>query len=290
MGKELEGSLGKLATMKVLILGSTGMLGSMVLDYLSTKSLDITAPLRKDLDKVRFDKYDYIINCIGIIKQKLTDPKKAILINSLFPYTIAEKAPRAKIIQIATDCVYSGRKGNYTEDDEFDPTDIYGKTSSLGEVEAKNFYNIRTSIVGPDRNSKVSLLEWFLSQKKRATVKGYVYHFWNGITTLHFAKLCYALIKKKRRIPNHLHFVPADIVSKHELLTIFADKFDRKDIRIKEFQTDVGINRSLHTIHGEVNNGLWKDMGYKSPLSIEQMVGELAEYIKNRNFYETPKR
>lgn len=272
--------------MKILILGSTGMLGSMVLDFLSTKDLEITAPSRKDLDRVCFDEYDYIVNCIGIIKQKFDEPKEVVLVNSLFPYIISEKAPKASIIQIATDCVYSGKKGQYTENDEHDPLDIYGKTKSLGEVKAKNFYNIRTSIIGPDRRSKVSLLEWFLSQKKNAVVKGYTNHRWNGITTLHFAKLCYVIIKKKRSIPNHLHFVPADIVSKYMLLEIISEKFDRKDLHIKKTRADDEVDRSLRTIHRETVCDLWKDMGYNSPLSIKTMVEELAKYIKDRNFYE----
>jgi len=260
---------------KVLILGSTGMLGSMVLDYLSTKNLNIDAPLRKDLDEVKYNKYDYIINCIGIIKQKLTDPEEAIRINSLFPYELSRKAPKAKIIQIATDCVFSGNRGSYLEADPHDATDIYGKTKSLGEVNAKNFYNIRTSIIGFDKK-KVSLLSWFLSKKK---VKGYVNHYWNGITTLHFAKLCYAIIKKNIKIPNLIHFIPANEVSKHELLHIIAKKF-KKRIKIEKVINDILVDRTLSTMYGGVGAKLWKDMGYKNPPTIERMVGELARYVK----------
>ena len=259
--------------MKVLILGSTGMLGSMVLDYFSKKDLDIVAPLRGELDTIHYNKYDYIINCIGVIKQKLTDPKEAILINSLFPYTLSEKAPKAKIIQIATDCVFSGKKGHYTEDDAHDALDVYGKTKSLGEVEAKNFYNIRTSIIGIEPNSKVSLLGWFLSQPKNANVNGYTNHYWNGITTFHFAKLCYAIIEKKREIPNNLHFVPKDVVNKYKLLKIFSEKFKRKDIYIEKFEADFH-DRSLSTIY-EVNDALWRDMGYEASLTIEDMIQDM---------------
>ncbi len=259
--------------MKILILGSTGMLGSMVLSFLSKRDLDITAPSREELDNTDFNKHDYIINCIGIIKQKLDDPKEAILVNSILPYTISEKAPEAKIIQIATDCVFSGEEGFRTETDEHDPLDVYGKTKSLGEVEAKNFYNIRTSIVGPDKNSKASLLEWFLSQKKNTVVNGYTNHYWNGITTLHFAKLCYAIIDKEREIPNSFHFKPKDIVTKYELLKIFAEKFDRGDIGIEPVQVDECV-RTLDTIFG-VNDGLWEDMDYETPPTIKEMIDEL---------------
>jgi len=264
--------------MKILILGSTGMLGSMVLDYLSKKGLDITTPFREELEYIRYADYDWIINCIGIIKQKLTDPRDAIRINALYPYMLSEEAPKAKIIQIATDCVFSGKKGHYTEDDEHDASDIYGKTKSLGEVMKPNFYNIRTSIVGIDK-ANISLLSWFLSQEKNATVKGYTNYHWNGITTLHFAKLCYALMKKKRSVPNNFHFFPKDVVNKYGLLNIFAEKFNRKDIRIEPFVAKDGIDRTLSTIC-KVNSSLWKDMGYDTPPTIEQMVGELAEYEK----------
>jgi len=173
--------------------------------------------------------------------------------------------------------------------------DIYGKTKSLGEVKAKNFYNIRTSMIGPEKKSKVSIFEWFLSQKKNAVIKGYTNHYWNGITTLHFAKLCYAIIlrfenvKKNRVIPNNLHFVPKDIVSKYALLKIISKQFKRDDIRITKTKAGDNIDRSLSTIHQKTVNGLWKDMGYNRPLTVELMVEELSEYVKKRNFHATQK-
>ncbi len=259
--------------MKILILGSTGMLGSMVLKYLSEKDLDITTPTRKEVTGMSVGEYDYIINCIGIIKQKLDDPVEAIRMNSLFPYDLAKGAPQAKIIQIATDCVFSGKDGHYFESDKHDGPDIYDQTKSLGEVQAKNFYNIRTSIVGPASDNK-SLLEWFLSQEENATVKGYTDHLWNGITTFHFAQLCYAIIKGKRKIPNNLHFTPYGKVTKYELLKIFAERFNRKDIKIKRFQAG-RCNRVLLSKHIEVVSGLWEDMGYKTPPTIKDMIYEL---------------
>lgn len=264
---------------KVLILGSSGMLGSMVLKYLSGKDLDIKAPKREELneeykkDDFPFYNYDYIINCIGIIKQKLNDPEEAIKINSLFPYILRRQAPNATIIQIATDCVFSGNRGVYTEHEKHDAIDIYGKTKSLGEVKDSNFYNIRCSIIGFDK-SNVSLLSWFLSQKK---VNGYMSHYWNGITTLHFAKLCYAIISKKRILPNVLHFIPKDIISKYSLLKIIAKNF-KKDIVINSYEGAV-IDRTLSTIY-DLNESLWHDMGYTFVPTIDQMVEELSIWKK----------
>ena len=218
--------------MKVLILGSQGMLGSAVLNYLTDKGVDLVAPidtydeqkiLTGTLQMIKFSEFDYIINCIGIIGHKLKTTREAVMVNCILPYSLAEQAPKAKIIQIATDCVFSGREGHYMEDNEHDASDVYGKTKSLGEVQAKNFYNIRTSIVGRDRHSKVSLLEWFLSQPKNAKINGYKNHMWNGITTLHFAKLCYAIMNWKGKIPNNFHFTPVDVMNKYKLLKIFAE-------------------------------------------------------------------
>jgi len=259
---------------KVLILGSSGMLGSMVLKYLSGKGLDITAQVRKDGLDLPYGSYDYIINCIGIIKQKLEDPEEAIKINSLFPYELRRKAPMATIIQIATDCVYSGVKGNYIEYDKHDASDIYGKTKSLGEVKDDNFYNIRCSIIGFDRDN-VSLLSWFLSQKE---VDGFVNHYWNGITTLHFAKLCYAIISEKRVLPNILHFIPKDKISKYNLLKLVSKKF-KKSIVVNRRETDI-VNRTLSTNNRELNDSLWLDMGYLYVPTIEAMIEELYEYNK----------
>lgn len=86
--------------------------------------------------------------------------------NSEFPHIISEIFPKSKIFQIATDCVFSGTKGNYTEDDFHNATDIYGKTKSLGEVKNNNFFNLRTSIIGKELDGKFSLIEWFLNSKK----------------------------------------------------------------------------------------------------------------------------
>ena len=194
---------------------------------------------------------------------------------------IRRLAPKAKIIQIATDCVFSGEDGLYIETDIHDATDIYGKTKSLGEVKDKNFYNIRSSIIGIDEK-QVSLLSWFLSQKKNAIINGYSNHYWNGITTLHFAKLCHAIIKRSNDIPNLLHFIPANNISKYELLKIIADKINRKDIKIKKRKAENTVDRTLFSKYGLMNLLLWERMGYTTPQSIEDMVEELEEYVNKK--------
>ena len=184
----------------------------------------------------------YIINCIGIIKPWCRDDdpagvKNAIVVNALFPHLLSDACaahdPEIKIITIATDCVYSGNKGNYTENDPHDPLDVYGKTKSLGEVRQSNFLNIRTSIIGPELTGKKSLLEWFLSNPDGTTLNGFTHHYWNGMTTLQFAQLCDRIITegsfdKLRKINHVIHWVENESVNKYELLKIFNDVFERK--------------------------------------------------------------
>jgi dTDP-4-dehydrorhamnose reductase len=288
--------------MKVTILGASGMLGSMVTDYLS-RFFEVKATVRdwsliKEIPNVEWYLLDaanphkelraairdssWIINCIGIIRQKLTDKKEASLVNQLFPYRLAYAALESgsKVIAIATDCAFDGDKGNYTEADFKTPTDTYSLTKSLGEVTSEAVYNLRCSIVGPARD-KFGLLEWFLSQPKGATVNGFTNHQWNGITTLHFAKLCRGIIENNPQLPYLQHIVPATYVSKFGLLNYCWYHFQRNDITIKQTEAAESKDMRLATANPELNNKLWQLAGYQSPPSIINMIGELSAYVKS---------
>jgi dTDP-4-dehydrorhamnose reductase len=265
---------------KIMILGATGMLGSMVYSFLKAQpKFEVIGSARKNRGGfVYFDineadekletalkGYDYVINCIGITKPYCHDDnqseiRNAIVVNSLFPYRLNALAQynNFKVIQIATDCVFSGRIGKYKEDSPHDPLDVYGKTKSLGEVKSDAYLNIRSSIVGPEKYNKVFLLEWFLKQLKGATLKGFSNHFWNGVTTLQFAKLCLAIIKDhKFRFLNDIssvhHFVPNETVTKHRLLCIFNEVFNKELIITEQKSTDEVIDRTLGTKYNSLN-------------------------------------
>src|SRR6188768_1202155 len=192
---------------RVIVLGATGMLGSMVCSYLKRNSdFEVVGTTRGTFDARKFVagetqkeelRADTIINCIGVIKPFCKDTDRqgvihAIEVNALFPHRLAAEAKRvgARVIQIATDCVYSGAKGDYIETDAHDALDVYGKSKSLGEVFDGSLLNIRCSIIGPELKSKSSLLEWCLSNRDGATLSGFAHHRWNGVTTLQFAQLC----------------------------------------------------------------------------------------------------
>jgi dTDP-4-dehydrorhamnose reductase len=277
--------------MKVAVFGATGMLGHEVERIFAIEKFDIVSINRDQINaescsvediQYQINGVSWVINCMGLIKPYIHDDhpldvQKAIVINALFSYKLrgAASGVNAKVIQIATDCVYDGQKGSYAETDAHNATDVYGKTKSLGEVNADNFINLRCSVIGREIKNKISLLEWFLNQPKNAKINGYKNHFWNGITTTAFAKICVGIIRNNLQVPNLLHVIPADIISKADMLAAFKEAFNRNDIFIKNICTDIGIDRTLSTNNLEMNNIIWNAAGYGQIPTIREMIREI---------------
>jgi len=294
---------------KVLVLGTTGMLGSVVHDWLSRdKSLQVTgtarnaAVARKHSPRGSFqtldvecgetpdlEGVDWVVNCIGVIKPFIRDDNRdevarAIQVNGQFPMRLALSAEKSgtRVLQIATDCVYSGRDGCYEEKAAHDATDVYGKTKSLGEVRSPNMMHLRCSIIGPEVKGFVSLLSWFLKQEKGATLNGYRNHQWNGVTTLHFAKLCGGMIKENATLTHSQHIIPAGDITKANLLRTFAREYDRPDLTIVDVDASTVIDRRLRTSNVAANAACWRAAGYDEPPTVEAMVRELGEYQRTQ--------
>lgn len=290
---------------KVLILGATGMLGAMVYDYLSRNdNLIVYGTIRNKNGKnfinnhLYFDAYNdvnkqlkniyenfqfnYLINCIGVIKPYIKQdvPKlveNAIYLNSILPCKlnefISETDKDIKMLQIATDCVFSGKTGGYTEESPHDAHDIYGKTKSLGEINANNVLNIRTSIIGPEIKNKHSLLEWFLSNSGEF-VYGFDHHRWNGVTTLQYAKLIENIIldhkfSNLRNINHVLHYVKNATVTKYELLKIFKKQYSINLEIHKTVNKGASVYRDIDTIYFP-----------QTIQDMEQAIIELKNYTK----------
>jgi dTDP-4-dehydrorhamnose reductase len=299
-----------MSNQKILVLGGEGMLGSMVADYLSRNAqFDVTATARGQSPPVEIDglhwldfdandqkagerlgAWDWVINCIGIIKPLIHDDnaaevERATIINALFPHRLARGAAGGKyrVLQIATDCVYSGAKGRYVESDTHDPLDVYGKTKSIGEVYDPRVHHLRCSIIGPEAKAPKSLLEWFRGQPDAATVNGFTNHRWNGVTTLHFAKLCAGIISENVALPHALHVIPHGELTKCEMLQEFARCFDRTDVTINPAEATVIIDRTLATNDEELNRRLWQAAGYAAAPSVPQMIEELSAFDYRMN-------
>lgn len=251
---------------KILILGSTGMLGNAVTKHFESKSYDVTSTYREGAEKVAFGKkklkydplidnfdtlqngYDYVINCIGTIKPFMAkDPIAAREINSIFPWKLANWTNKnnTKMIHITTDCVFSGKAGKYDENSLHDALDDYGKSKSLGEPVDRCMV-IRTSIIGEEIHKNASLIAWAKSQKGK-TIKGYTNHFWNGITTNQYAVICDKVISENL-YENGLHHVHAkDDVSKYDMMQIFNKKFDL-GLTIESFTANETVDRTMRSI------------------------------------------
>lgn len=257
---------------KVLILGVTGMLGHALFAGLSAREgFDVRGTARRlsplqrffgtesmqrvipgvlvdDLDSVReaieLASPDVVINAIGMIKQRSAaeDPIISISINSLFPHRLAEVAGQygARVIHFSTDCVFTGDKGSYTEDDVPDPTDLYGRSKLLGELYLPHCVTLRTSFIGHELRTRLSLIEWFLSQEGK--VKGYTNAIYSGFPTVEIVDIISEYVIPAPELKG-LYHVSSQPISKYKLLKLVAEKY-KKQIEI-EPDDDVRVDRSL---------------------------------------------
>ena len=295
----------------IIILGAHGMLGWQVLNEFKSSKFKIKCQVRNkksqknlikklnlnknisffffDIEKDKIQnlekqikRYDIVINCIGKIKPFINETKyeqiqAAIKVNSLFPIELLKiiKKKEIKVYQIATDCVFSGKSGNYNETSKHDALDVYGKTKSLGEIMHKNFFNIRVSIIGKELDTKNSLVEWFLSNKKNSQIYGFLDHLWNGVTTNVFAHILFTILDKKISIPNNIHIVPRDVVNKYKLLNYLKKHYNFGGLKIIRKNSHVKINRVLQTSYKQINNNIWIKTKFKKRLKIKEIVSTL---------------
>ena len=215
-------------------------------DYLSGLHNKINSSKLKKLFE-NIGKVDALINCAGIINfYAAKDPAFTFFLNGAFPYLLSENY-KDKLIQITTDCAFNGIEGYpYDENSSKTPVDIYGLSKILGEPKDKSLV-LRTSIIGPEITGHVSLLDWFKQQEEK-TINGFANHFWNGITTKQFGKICDEIISNPGKYPKEgLYHIFSTIVSKHEMLLKFKEKYNI-DCEIKKDE-EQKLNRTLSTIY-----------------------------------------
>ena len=247
---------------KILILGSTGMLGSTFrkyfrvrdnckASYLNRSDVDLSRcsfdELSKKVEqKIRDEGCKYVINCAGVIKQGGFSIPDMIKVNSVIPHWLSEICEKlgVDLIHITTDCVYDGKKGNYSEEDPPTATDVYGISKSLGEPD--NCTVIRTSIIGEEERGFKSLLEWIRSNKGKQ-INGFENHTWNGVTCWELARIVDRIIRGGLfwRGVRIFHSNP---VNKLDLAEMINEIYDLK-IDITPKNTPEACDRSLSTIH-----------------------------------------
>jgi dTDP-4-dehydrorhamnose reductase len=216
---------------------------------------------------------EVVVNCIGIIKQlrEATIPLLSLMVNSVLPHQLARmcSAAGARLVHISTDCVFSGRKGNYTEDDVSDAEDLYGRTKFLGEVHESHCLTLRTSIVGRELETKSGLIEWFLNQNGR-TINGFRRAIYTGFTTHELARVIEGVLVKHAGIGGMWH-VSSDPIDKCDLLAIAKSAFGWVGEIVPDdtFVCDRSLNSSRFR----------EKTGYQPP-SWKAMIEELASQPK----------
>lgn len=265
--------------MRLIILGKNGMLGAYATKFFQNK-YEILSFERKDLDFTKqsqlslknfFDELckedDIVLNCAGAIKQRNYTNSEMILVNSVIPNVLAETKLRkgCQVIHITTDCVFSGDKGGYTEKDNHDAEDGYGKTKSLGENLLNT--NIRTSIIGEEYLNKLSLLEWVKSNSQKE-IYGYTNHYWNGMTCLELCKLVDKIIYSEDFWKGTRHFFSNRVVSKFELCNLINKEYFL-NINIIPKETETNCFRNLSSLY---------DIKYEIS-DLEQQIKELKNYL-----------
>lgn len=273
--------------MKFLVLGCNGMAGHQISLYLQEQGHDVTgfaleksrllnksiagdATDFKTLKKIIQDgKYDTVINCIGILNQFAENNHAlATLLNSYLPHFVASAANEvgAQVIHMSTDCVFSGKRGQYTEDDLPDGATFYDRSKALGELNDDKNITLRNSIVGPDINEKgIGLLNWFMHQN--GEINGFTKAMWTGQTTLQLAKTMEAAALE--RATGLYNTVPETSISKYDLLRLFNKYLRNGKISIHPVE-GVNADKSLKRTRFDFN--------YIIP-DYEKMVSDAADWI-----------
>lgn len=294
-------------THHVLILGTNGMLGSMLTMRLGQdKRFGLFAANRSEVDSslqkylvaaidgldalhfdvasmemltrfIRLHQIKTVVNCIGVIKQQQggQDPVTTVAVNSLFPHQVAQVCEHAgaRLLHISTDCIFSGNVGGYTEDQLPDAVDFYGRSKALGEVAAPHL-TLRTSIVGPELPSSagLGLLSWFWRQKL-SRIRGFSRAIFSGVTTLTLSDLIAHIIENKPHLSGLYHVASAPI-DKFTLLSKVNEVFGM-GVEIAEDPSLI-INRSLSA------QTLKNSIGY-SAKSWDAQIKELFDFMSDRH-------
>ena len=273
--------------MKFFICGCNGMAGHTISLYLQEQGHEVYGfDLRESkyiksfagnafdtetiAKAIKEGNYDTVINCIGVLNQFAENNHAlAAFLNSYFPHFLAKttEGTDTQVIHMSTDCVFSGKKGSYTENDFQDGETFYDRSKALGELNDDKNITLRNSIVGPDINPNgIGLLNWFLHQEGQ--INGYTKAIWTGQTTLQLAKTMEQAAKE--RAHGLVNAVPDHGISKYELCKLFNHYFRNDAITINPVE-GVNADKSLKRNNFEFS--------YLIP-GYEVMVAELAEWVK----------
>jgi len=280
---------------RLIVLGANGMLGSEVVRIAKVNSIPVVAISRSsevpfDVESMEFEQVarklglsesDWLVNCIGWIPQKSSgdkneDKRLATLLNTNLPHQLSRAKAQLGFnwIQIATDCVFKGDRGKYSESSTRDAEDLYGLSKIAGEELSKGAIQIRCSIVGRDTRTNSGLYSWFKSAASTGPVNGYVNQHWNGVSANAFARLSIGMLMGDWTTPASQHWLPRDAVSKFELLELFAKSLGLRPGAVAPVQANDSVNRILVTEDQNASGVLWRIARYSKVPTIDELCQE----------------
>jgi dTDP-4-dehydrorhamnose reductase len=287
----------RVGSMRILVIGASGMIGSATLLVLSERpdwevfgtvrdgalrplfpdrvaerlvdGIDVqrTADLIRALERVQ---PAVVINCAGVTKHQpdSDDCLTSIPINAVMPHLLARlcNLGGARLVQVSSDCVYSGEKGGYVEDDATDARDIYGKSKALGEVSYPNSVTVRTSTIGRELLTKHGLLEWFLSQE--GSCRGYTRAVFSGLPTVVLAGIIRDVVIPHTELYG-VYNVSGPVITKYDLLQLIARAYGKSLEVVADDRLVVDRSLNAGRFHGAT--------GYVAP-PWEEMIQVMYSY------------
>jgi dTDP-4-dehydrorhamnose reductase len=284
--------------MRILVLGGDGMMGHQVFRYLDARH-EVRVTLRRNLAAYKlfrlFDESnafsgvdvrsldrltevmaefrpEAVINAVGVVKQRPAAKEllPSLEINAVLPHRLSVlcKAAGARLVQVSTDCVFNGRKGNYLESDSSDAEDIYGRTKFLGELHDLHCLTLRTSIIGRELSRKESLVEWFLAQK--GTVQGFTKAIYTGFSTLEMSRIIEMMLVEHPQASGVYH-VSSDPINKYDLLSLIKREMNLDTVIIPtdDHQCDRSLNSTIFRSKFGYMPPPWTEM-------VEEMVKDFS--------------
>jgi dTDP-4-dehydrorhamnose reductase len=285
--------------MRVLVLGASGMIGSTTFRVLSERHdwvvygsvrsetakqffpAQLAERLLANVDVTNYDalvdvfariRPEVVINCVGATKHKTdgNDPLMAIPLNALLPHRLARlcDAANARLVHVSTDCVFSGKQGNYTEEDLPDTDDVYGRSKALGEADYPNAITLRTSTIGHELQSSYGLLDWFLTQQ--GSCKGFKRAIFSGLSSMEFARVIRDIVILQPSL-HGLYHVAGPTIAKYDLLKLVAKVYGKAIEIIPEHEFVIDRSLNADRFHAAT--------GYQSP--------EWSELIESMRAYQS---
>lgn len=273
--------------LKILVLGSHGMIGSGLIRYLQEMGYQVNALSRSQFEvfamdslniiadkltkNAQFIEADWVINCIGIVKQYeiLYDHKHIEYMNGIFPQFLSEiiKGWNKKLLHISSDCVFSGSTGNYDETIKPDALDVYGKSKALGEVISDTSLVVRTSTIGIENGSTHGLLSWYSSQIM--PVEGYKNVIYSGVS---LRELCVSIHHLwDLGVDKGLYNVSGEPISKFDLLSLlYMLAIGPKPIPTDHPKWDRSLDDTKYRTLTKLKKPNWVEMSHHIKMEIEE--------------------